>query len=200
MRLFALTGVDQHYQLFTHSLVEMNRLTSMTEGWPLLTMSILLLDVIVLFVVRYQLAPSHPLNVWYDRYGILAVLADVMSIAIGFAVARYLFATWFSTSGIIGFLLLLVGFQALHDFVFYVGIIQTLPRGVNGLMDIFKDYARVSGAWIIPGDSGLMLGSAAIFTILSQLPLAGQIFVSLVTAYTLPYILTTDAKKAQASV
>ena len=130
---------------------------------------------------------------WYDRYGILAVLADVLSIAIVFAVARWLFNTFFSTSGLLGFLLLLVGFQALHDILFYVGVIQTIPRGVNGLMDVFKDYARVSGAWIIPGDSVLMLGSAAIFVALSQLPVAGQIFAALVTAYTLPYILTTNA-------
>jgi hypothetical protein len=178
----------------------MEALTSMSGGWPLLLVSIVLLDVIVLFIVRYYLVPRHPLNVWYDKYGILAVLADVMSIAIGFAVARWLFATFFSTSGLIGFLLLLVGFQALHDILFYVGVIQTIPRGVNGLMDIFKDYARVSGPLIIPGDSLLMLGSAAIFTGLSYLPVSGQIFAGLVTAYTLPYILTTDAAKAQASV
>ena len=171
----------------------MNELMSLTGGWPLLLVAIVLLDVIVLFVVRYRLGAAHPLNVWYDRYGILAVLADVMSIAIGFAVARWLFHTFFPASGLLGFLLLLVGFQALHDILFYVGVIQTIPRGVNGLMDIFKDYARVSGAWIVPGDSVLMLGSAAIFVGLSQLPVAGQIFAGLVTAYTLPYILTTNA-------
>jgi len=176
----------------------MNALVSQTAEWPLLLISILLLDVIVLFICRYYLPPVHPLNVWYDRFGILAVAADVLSIAIGFAVARWLFNTFFPTSGLLGFFLLLVGFQALHDILFYVGVIQTIPRGVNGLMDVFKDYARVSSAWIIPGDSLLMLGSAAIFVALSQLPLQGQIFAALVTAYTLPYILTTDASKAQA--
>lgn len=175
----------------------MNALLSPTGGWPLLLIAIVLLDVIVLFVVRYRLPPAHPLNVWYDRYGLLAVGADVLSIAIGFAVARFLFHSVVPASGLLGFLLLLVGFQALHDIVFYVGVIQTVPQGVNGLMDVFKDYARVSGAWIIPGDSLLMLGSAALFMGLSQLPLAGQIFAALVTAYTLPYILTTNASAAQ---
>jgi len=175
----------------------MNALLSLTGGWPLLLVSILLLDVIVLFVTRYYISPAHPLNVWYDRYGALAVAADVLSIAIGFAVARFLFHTFFPTSGLLGFLLLLVGFQALHDIFFYVAVIQPIPKGVNGLMDIFKDYARFSGPLIIPGDSLLMLGSAAIFVGLSQLPLQGQIFASLITAYALPYILTTDATKVQ---
>ena len=167
-------------------------------AWPLLILAILLLDVIVLFVCRYYLPPAHPLNTWYDKYGILAVAADVASIAIGFAVARYLFNTFFRSSGLIGFLLLLVGFQALHDIFFYLFVILPIPRGVNGLMDIFKDYARVSGALIIPGDSGLMLGSAALFVLLSQLPIQGQVFAALVTVYTLPYILTTNSRVAQA--
>ena len=169
-----------------------------TADWPLLIIAILLLDVIVLFVCRYYLYPAHPLNTWYDKYGILAVAADVASIAIGFAVARYLFNTFFRFSGLIGFLLILVGFQALHDILFYLFVILPIPRGVNGLMDIFKDYARVSGSLIIPGDSGLMLGSAALFVLLSQLPIQGQIFAALVTVYTLPYILTTNSRAAQA--
>jgi len=175
----------------------LNTLLSPTGAWPLLILSILLLDVIVLFVCRYYLPPAHPLNTWYDKYGILAVTADVASIAIGFAVARYLFNTFFPSSGLIGFLLLLVGFQALHDICFYLFVIQPIPRGVNGLMDIFKDYARVSGPLIIPGDSGLMLGSAALFVLLSQLPAQGQIFAALMTVYTLPYILTTNSQAAQ---
>jgi len=168
-----------------------------TADWPLLIIAILLLDVIVLFVCRYYLPPPHPLNAWYDKYGILAVAADVMSIAIGFAAARYIFNTFFPSSGLIGFLLLLVGFQALHDILFYLFVILPIPKGVNGLMDIFKDYARVSGALIIPGDSGLMLGSAALFVLLSQLPIQGQIFAALMTIYTLPYILTTNSQAAQ---
>ena len=176
----------------------MNALLSLTGGWPLLLMSILLLDVIVLFFCRYYISPAHPVNVWYDRYGALAVAADVFSIALGFAVARFLFHTFFPTSGLLGFLLLLVGFQALHDIFFYVAVIQPIPKGVNGLMDIFKDYARFSGPLIIPGDSLLMLGSAAIFAGLSQLPLQGQIFASLITAYALPYILTSSASIIQA--
>lgn len=173
-------------------------ITSLTGSWPLLILSIVVVDVIVLFVCRYYLAPTHPLNVWYDRYGMSAVLADVMSIALGFAVARYLFNAFFPLSGLLGFLLLLIAFQALHDILFYVFVIQTIPRGVNGLMDIFKDYAAFSGPLIIPGDSLLMLGSAAVFMGLSALPVAGQIFVGLLTAYTLPYILTTSTAKAQA--
>jgi hypothetical protein len=58
------------------------------------------------------------------------------------------------------------------------------------MMDIFKDYSA-GGAKIIAGDAGLMLGSAAIFLGLEQLPVAGQWFAALMALYTLPYILYT---------
>ena len=166
-------------------------LTSTAASWPLLLTAILIVDVLVLFLVRY--APGlmgAPLNAWYTRFGAMAVLSDVTIIAIGFAAARWIYNTWFAGYGLAWFLGILVAFQMVHDILFYVGVIVPLPRGVNAMMDVFKDYSA-AGAKIIAGDAGLMLGSAAVFLGLERLPAEGQWFAALLALYTLPYILYT---------
>jgi hypothetical protein len=163
-----------------------------TSSWPLLILAILVVDVIVLFITRYfPQIMGRPLNTWYDRFGLLAVISDVFIIAIGFAMARWVYSTWFSGQGLLTFLGILVAVQAVHDILFYLGVILPLPRGVNAMMDVFKDYAASGGAKIIAGDAGLMLGSAAVFLGLEQLSVPMQWFVGLLTVYTLPYILYT---------
>jgi hypothetical protein len=169
-------------------------LTSLTEKWPLLLLAILVVDVAVLFLTRYR--PDWmgmPLNKWYTKFGALAVLSDVTIIAIGFALARWIYNTWFAGRGLTWFLGVLVIVQAIHDILFYVGLIRPFPRGVNAMMDVFKEYAASGGSKIIVGDAGLMLGSAAVFMGLERLPVAGQWFVALLTLYALPYILYTRA-------
>lgn len=169
-------------------------LTEMTASWPLLLLAILVVDVFVLFLTRYR--PDWlgmPLNKWYTKFGVLAVLSDVTIIAIGFALARWIYNTWFSGAGLTWFLGILVAVQAIHDILFYLGVIVPFPRGVNAMMDVFKEYAASGGHKIIVGDAGLMLGSAAAFMGLERLPVAGQWFVGILTLYTLPYILYTRA-------
>lgn len=167
-------------------------LTSSAGSWPLLLVSILAVDIIVLFLTRYF--PQWlglPLNKWYTKFGLLAVISDVTIIAIGFALARWVYNTWFRGQGLWVFLGLLVAIQALHDVLFYLGVIIPLPRGVNAMMDVFKEYAASGGGKIIAADAAMMLGSAAIFLGLERLPASGQWFVGLMTAYVLPYILYT---------
>jgi len=131
------------------------------------------------------------LNTWYDRFGLSAVLSDILVIAIGFAIARWIFSTWFAGRGLWVFLAILVAVQAIHDFLFYVGVILPLPRGANAMMDVFKTYATEGSGGIIFGDALLMLGSAAVFLVLEQQSVPVQWSWSLLVTYALPYILTT---------
>lgn len=170
-------------------------LTSTSGSWPLLITAILIVDVVVLFFTRYF--PGFlgtPLNKWYTQFGLLAVISDVTIIAIGFALARWVYNTWFAGSGLLWFLGILVAVQALHDILFYLGVILPLPRGHNAMMDVFKEYAANAGGKIILGDAGLMLASAAVFLGLEQLKPEGQWFAGLLAAYTMPYILLTPPR------
>jgi hypothetical protein len=161
------------------------------DQWPLLLLAILVVDVVVMIVSRHTGIFGSVLNRWYDQFGLSAVMSDVFVIAIGFWLARWIYNTWFSGAGLGWFLGILVIVQAIHDILFYLGVILPIPRGMNAMMDVFKAYANEAGGKIIVGDAGLMLASAGIFLALERLPLPWQLGVGLLTLYALPYALTT---------
>jgi hypothetical protein len=160
--------------------------------------AITILDVIVLFFARYF--PDwlgEPLNKWYDEFEFLAVLSDVLIIAIGFIITQVIYTHFFSATygwNVWIFLAILVGVQLVHDLIFYFGIIKPLPEGHNKMIDIFKEYAKSAGGKILIGDAVLMLGSALIaFALKDQSPFT--IAAAGITAlYTMPYILNTRWK------
>jgi hypothetical protein len=165
-----------------------------TYDLVLLFFAILTVDVIVLFLTRYfPNILGENLNSWYDKFGLNAVLADVLIILIGFMIARYVYTLYFKQSfgwNPILFVGLVVFVQVVHDLLFYFGVIQPLPVGHNQMMDVFKKYSK-GGAKIILGDAGLMIASALVAFFYKSQP--SHIFgsLSVLVSYALPYILYT---------
>ena len=173
-------------------------LVSDISDWWVILLGILFVDTVIILATRYfpQIFGQN-LNIWYDKFGISAVLADVLIIALGFAIARYVYTFFFRD--IIGwsplyFLVILVLVQMIHDILFYLLVIVPLPRGENEMMDVFKDYAK-GGAKIIAGDAGLMIGSALSAMVLKSLPPNVAVEFGLLVLYTLPYALYTNVRK-----
>lgn len=160
--------------------------------------AITILDVIVLFFTRYF--PDwlgEPLNKWYDKFEFLAVLSDVLIIAIGFILAQVSYTYFFSEKygwNVWIFLALLVGIQLVHDLIFYFGIIKPLPEGHNKMIDVFKEYAASGGWKILVGDAILMLGSALIAFGLKDQSMFVVVTALIGALYTMPYILNTRWK------
>lgn len=166
------------------------------SDWWYILFAILFIDLVVILLVRhYPEFFGKTINVWYDKFGLNAVLADVLIIAVGFAIARYVY-TYF-LKNLIGwsplyFTSLLVIVQMIHDFIFYVGVILPIPRGLNDMMDVFKDYSKAGGK-IILADSAMMIGSALIAMLLKSQPEHITASFALLTSYALPYSLYTNA-------
>lgn len=155
---------------------------------------ILSLDVIVLFLTRYYKIGGKYLNEWYDQFNVLAVLADVMIIFIGFLITRYVYTSFIFEKfeySLVYFLVLLVAVQAIHDIFFYKGVIEQIPFGHNEMMDVFKKYAEDLGATVIGGDALLMVGSALIALFYKYIPSHAFVSISSLFVYALPYILFT---------
>lgn len=181
--------------------MQLGDITDYTEisDWTYILLAILIIDLIVLFLTRYfpDLLGKN-LNVWYERFGLNAVISDVFIIAIGFALARYAYK-YFQPVNFDGFHLwmflgLLVGIQALHDIFFYLFVIKPIPKGHNRMMDVFKDYAASGGGKIIVADAAMMVGSAFIAMMLKEAPPHITALIGLFSIYTLPYILETTNK------
>lgn len=167
--------------------------------WSYILLAILIIDLIVLFLTRYF--PDFlgkNLNVWYERFGLSAVISDVFIIAIGFALARYAYKYFVPDSydqfNLWLFLGLLVGIQAVHDIFFYLFVIKPIPRGHNRMMDVFKDYADSGGGKIILADAAMMVGSAFLAMTFKEAPAHITALIGLFSIYTLPYILETTNK------
>jgi hypothetical protein len=161
---------------------------------PLFLLGILIVDVFVLFLARYIGVGGRSLNKWYDKYGLLAVIADVFIILIGFMIAQYIYTTFIKPKygwNIIIFLVLLVFIQFIHDILLYLFIILPIPKGHNGIIDMYKVYADENSYKIIIGDALLMLGSAFVILCLKLFSKHVIAAIAVITIYIMPYILTT---------
>lgn len=174
-------------------LADISEVSEVSDWWFIL-LGILIVDVVIILLARHfpQIFGKN-LNIWYDRFGLNAVLADVLIIAIGFAIARYVY-TWYIKPSIgwnpLWFVGLLVGIQLIHDLLFYFGIIIPIPRGMNQMMDVFKDYSKAGGI-ILASDAAMMVSSAILAMWLKAASPETTASVGLLTAYTLPYSLYT---------
>ena len=163
--------------------------------FPQILVAVLIIDLIVIFLVRFF--PGFwgsTINVWYDRFGLSAVIADVLVIVLGFMLAQYIYRNYLRTNYgwnpyIFG--ALLVGIQVLHDLIFFFGVIKPIPKGHNAMMDVFKTYADRGGSKVVVADTAMMLGSFGIASLLAGAGSQVTLFSGVLAAYAVPYILTT---------
>lgn len=134
------------------------------------------------------LPPTGALKLWYDKFGVAAVAADVFSLMLGVLIATFLFP------GAYGFPLVVAAIlvQLVHDVLFYLVVILGLPQGQNSMIDVFKTYANEGGATILLADS-LMVGSVVLLAEMSDFlfPYRVIAFQALLGMYSLIYITYT---------
>jgi hypothetical protein len=165
------------------------------SDWLFIGLAVLLVDLFVLFLVRYfPDVFGKAINIWYNRFKLSAVISDVFIIMIGFGIARYIYteyiypkydwnAAYFTGTAVI--------VQIIHDVLFYFGVIKPITPGHNAMMDVFKTYAESGGAKVIAADSAMMIASSFFSMALKAAPAHITVFIGLIAAYVLPYILET---------
>jgi hypothetical protein len=165
------------------------------SDWVFLGIAVLLVDVLVLFLVRYfPDVFGKSINIWYNRFKLSAVISDVFIILIGFGIARYIYTEYIYPKydwNPMYFTGLSVVVQVIHDVLFYFGVIKPITPGHNAMMDVFKTYADSGGAKVIAADSAMMVASSFFTMALKAAPAHLAAFVGLLTVYVVPYILET---------
>jgi hypothetical protein len=163
--------------------------------WAYIIIAVVIVEVIVIALTRFF--PDifgKSLNIWYNRFKLSAVLADVLIILVGFAIARYVYTEYLYEKydwNPLYFTGTAVVVQVIHDILFYFGVIRQVPQGQNAMMDVFKEYAQSGGAKIIAADSAMVASSAVIAMVLKGLSGNLVTFIGLLAVYTVPYILET---------
>jgi hypothetical protein len=134
------------------------------------------------------LPPTGALKLWYDKFGVAAVAADVFSLMLGVLLATFIFPYAYGLQLVFGAIFV----QLLHDLFFYAVVILGVPQGQNSMIDVFKSYATEGGWTILLADS-LMIGSVVLLAELSDILFAYRTiaFQAILGMYALIYITYT---------
>jgi hypothetical protein len=150
--------------------------------------AVLITDLFVIFLLNTGVIKSQVLRQWYSKYNLSAVIADVLIILIVLIITRAIYYYIFDSFSIVKFVILAVILQITHDILFYV-FFRNIPRGINKMIDTFKDYANDVSYNAILADSGMMIMSSLIASYLVNKNINTNIIVLISFLYLLPYLL-----------
>jgi uncharacterized protein YacL len=150
--------------------------------------AVLITDLFVIFLLNIMVIKSKVLREWYSRYNLSAVIADVLIILIGLIITRAIYYYVFDSFSLLKFIILAVIVQITHDILFYI-FFSNIPRGVNKMIDTFKDYANEVSYKAILADSGMMIMACLIASYLVNKNTNTNIIVLISFIYLLPYLL-----------
>lgn len=127
------------------------------------------------------------LDKWYSKFGMTAVLSDVLVIVLGIQLALFIEPK----IGVQYIAAIAVCIQIVHDILFYFLVIETVPRGQNEMIDLFKEYASENSYKIVLYDSLMIAGTVFLADYLSKFHQSAVNFIGLLTVYGLTYIVYT---------
>lgn len=154
---------------------------------PLLN-AVLITDLFVILLLNTKIIISKVLREWYSQYNLSAVISDVSIIIIGLIITRAIYYYIFDSFTLLQFIILAVIVQVIHDTLFYI-LFSNVPRGLNKMLDTFKDYAKEVSYRAILADSGMMIMSCLIAYYLVNTNTNINIIILIVLLYLLPYLL-----------
>ena len=144
------------------------------------------IDFFVILISKFY-PMTKSLDVWYQEFGIVSVLNDCLVIVLGILIAQFINPK----SSVSSLALTSVGIQLVHDYLFYIGIIQQVPRGQNAMIDLFKKYSYEGGYKILLADSAMIGGTVYLADYLTSVSRDNVIFIGLLGVYALTYIMYT---------
>ena len=148
----------------------------------------LITDMIGIYLLNTNHIKSNVLQLWYKKYNLSAVIADVLSIFIGIIITRYLYFKIFSEFKIEKFILLAIIVQLTHDTLFYL-FFSNVPKGYNQMLDTFKDYAVEVKLNALRADALMMISTIIIGSLLANNNLNFNIIILSILMYLLPYFI-----------
>jgi uncharacterized protein YacL len=102
-----------------------------------ITTAVILVDLIVIIFAKKNKLGKQ-INVWYDKFGMTAVLLDVSIIIIGLIITRYIFSIYNLRFSPEYFIIISLIVQLIHDILLYKLLIEPTPKGVNKVIDVYK--------------------------------------------------------------
>jgi hypothetical protein len=140
-----------------------------------------------------------PLNTYFDMFGLEGVLSNTMLLVILIQIARYLYTTLYTSGGKawspLVFLCFVLIAQVAHDVLFYYGVINVVPSGVNEMVDVLRSYAKDNSYKATAGHVFLIVITSVVAMIMNDLSITARVLGGAVILYMFPYILSIVSKK-----
>ena len=168
---------------------DISRFANVSDYLPILN-GALLTDLFVIAMVIFGFIKSVTLKEWYHKYGLAAVLGDVLILVIGVIIVRAIYSLIFSKFSILFFVGLAVIVQLIHDLSF-AQMLNMIPKGRSMIMDTFKDYGSEMGGLILIADALMISGTSMLGSLLASSTLNVNIIVLIVAVYMVPYFIYT---------
>lgn len=159
-----------------------------TQDYLPLLNGVLFTDLFVILLSNTRVIDSRVLRKWYESYNLSAVVADVLIIFIGLIIVRALYYYIFTQFSILKFIALALAVQFVHDVLFYA-FFKSVPRGMNRMLDTFKDYANEVSYKALLADGGMMVMAIIVGSYLATKNVNTNIIVLILLLYLLPYLL-----------
>lgn len=168
---------------------DISRFANVSDYLPILN-GALITDLIVIALAISGFIKSATLKEWYHKYGVAAVLGDVLILVIGVIIVRAIYYLVFSKFSILSFVGLAVLVQLIHDLSF-AQMMNMIPRGRSMIMDTFKDYGKEMGVLILIADALMIAGTSILGSLLASSSLNTNIIVLILAVYLVPYFIYT---------
>jgi hypothetical protein len=146
----------------------------------------LITDLFVIVLVLVGLIQSKTLNMWYNKFGLAAFMADVLSLIIGFLIAYFIYPFIFKQYNLLYFLGLVVLVQFTHDVLF--GTFLQRFKGKSDIINVFKMYIQEFGPMILAADAAMVVSTTLLQKALAPYKEA-NIVLLIVLMYISPYLI-----------
>ena len=167
---------------------DISQFNRLSDYLPIFNAAILA-DIGVMLLLLSKNIESKYLREWYKKYTLSAVIMDVLILVIGAILARLAYPFFFSSGfSLIGLAGLAVVIQITHDILFAVGF-NMVPRGKSGIADLFQDYGKEIGVWILVADAVMMISTIVFGSLFGSLSLHTNILLLIGLVYLVPYLL-----------
>jgi len=143
----------------------------------------LITDLIIILLLIYGYLPTATLKTWYVKFGLGALLADVLSLVLFFLIAKFIYPFLFNKYNLLYFLVVIVGVQTTHDLLF--GLFLDQYTGKSEILNLFKGYKNELGYRILIADSLMAISTVLLEKFLPY----NNIILTIVMLYVSPYIL-----------
>ena len=167
-----------------------------------LTTSVIIeLFMLILFRLTKSPFTGIAINRWYNNLGWTAIILDILSLLIGFYIAKFIYEylikkNYINTENeIYKFLGIVLLVQITHDLLFYLFVIKPFPKNKNKVMDEFKYYSEKVKSGAIIGDSFMyLIGTSLLYLFVQKNNIHINTFISIVCFYLIGYLIYQKPK------